>query len=156
MTAKLNVPLDKLTVDGLRALGADIVKNTKKREAFLADPKAVLKAYGITGIDPNRLDKSVVAMLCDPKFEKAIETKDIKGIREFVHQSLGDRTKLGLNQGTFDFDFDVEVEVEVVAVAVAVFDFAVVQTKVPDIAELQRRRLIVEQAFEALGKKIPK
>lgn len=156
MPSKLNLPLDPVTVDGLRKLGYDIVNNPKKRTAFLKDPKGTMAAYGVQNINPNRLDEQVVKMIADPGFAKVVKDKDVRGIREFVHNSLADRIQLRPNFGTFDFDFDIEVEVEVVAVAVAVFDFAVVAVPQADPVELMRRRQIVASAFEALGKKLDK
>ena len=151
--AKLKAPLDKATVDGLRKLGNDVVKSKAKRAAFLENPKQAFESYGIRDIDASKLDKNVVAMLTDPQFAEAVEKKDIKGIREFVQTSLEGRAQL-TRLGTFDFDFDVEVEVEVVVIAIAVFDFAVVATRIPDERELVKRRELVAQAFESLGKKL--
>jgi hypothetical protein len=156
MASKLSLPLDPVTVDGLRKLGQDIIARPKKRAAFLKDPKGTMAAYGVQNINPNRLDEQVVKMIADPVFAKVVQAKDVRGIREFVHNALADRIQLRPNYGTFDYDFDFEVEVEVVVVAVAVFDFAVVAVPQADPAELMRRRQIVANAFEALGKKLNK
>lgn len=154
MAPKLKVPLDQTTVEGLRKLGKDIVTSKTKREAFLGDPRATMESYGVQNIDLNKLDKNVVAMLADPRLQQAVETKNVEAVRAFVQESLDGKVQMKPNFGTFDFDFDVEVEVEVIVVAIAVFDFAATQTKIPDLVELQKRRAIVAQAFESIGKKI--
>jgi hypothetical protein len=153
MASKLSYPLDQETVEGLRKLGKDIVGNKAKREAFLKSPKSALASYGLKGLDPSKLDKSVVAMLADPRFQDALNTKNVKELRAYVQDVLGERSANLSRAGTFDFDFDVEFEVEVVAVAIAVFDFAVQATKVPTASQMKKRRELVAQAFETLKTK---
>jgi hypothetical protein len=157
MAAKLDLPLDSSTVQALQHLGRDLIHDQRKREAFLKDRATVAHSYGIRDLDLTRLDERVVNLLADPEFHRAVEGRDFNGVREFVHQKLtagGGPTGQLAREGTFDFDFDFEFEVEVVAVAVAVFDFAAAPANVPDEAELTRRRQIVAQAFQALGKNV--
>jgi len=114
-----------------------------------------MEKYGVRNIDANKLDKRVITMLADPKFKEAVDTKSVVDVQKFIQSNLGDKLRPGGKyEGTFDADFDVEVEVEVVVVAVAVFDFALVKTKIPDMAEMNRRRAIVADAFATVGKKI--
>jgi len=156
MATKLDLPLDSSTVQALQHLGRDLIHDPRKRAAFLKDRSKVAHSYGIRDLDLSRLDERVVNLLADPEFHRAVEGRDFNGVREFVHQKLtaaGPTGQLPI-AGTFDFDFDFEFEVEVVAVAVAVFDFAAAAANVPDEAELTRRRQIVAQAFQALGKNI--
>jgi hypothetical protein len=150
---RLQVPLDGNTVEGLKALGKDLVQKESARKAFLKDPAVALKKYGISGIDPSKFDVKLVDLLTDKKFERAVRVKDIDAIREYVQEKLGITS--GIEKvGIFDFDFDVEVEVEVVAVAVAVFDLALTQIPSATPAQLTKRREIVARAFAKLGKTV--
>lgn len=153
MAGKLELPLDSHTIAGLQRLGTDLVRNKEKRAEFLKDRQAMLASYNLQDVDLSRLDEKVVNLLADPEFSRAIETRDVKGIREFVQQSIGGKPSI-VRRGTFDFDFDVEFEVEVVAVAIAVFDFAAARARVPNDAERLRRRQLVAEAFQEVGKKI--
>jgi len=153
MANLLKSPLDSATVAGLRKLGHDIVTNKTKREAFLKDPNKFAKEHGVTDVDLSKLDRQLVEMLAAPAFARAVETHDFDGIRNFMVQTLGDRIRRPSVAGTFDADFDVEIEVEIVAIAIAVFDFAVAATKIPDPAELTRRRELVAKAFASIGKR---
>jgi hypothetical protein len=150
MEPSLQLPLDSKTVEKLQKFGKDLIRNKDKREAFLKKRKATLAEYGLESVDLSKLDGKVVEMLADPAFNEAVKHKDIEGIRAHVQRTLGDRLTRGDLMGTFDFDFDVEVEVEVVVVAIAVFDFAARVTRIPDPAELQRRRAIVAEALGSL------
>lgn len=151
--AKLQLPLDATTVEGLKVLGRDLVKKPIVRKAFTKNPAATLKKYKISGVDPAKFDPKLVELLTDKRFERAITAKNVDAIREYVQDKLGlaHTTQVA---GTFDFDFDVEVEVEfvVVAVAVAVFDFALTQVTAATPAQLAKRREIVAKAFAKLGK----
>jgi len=150
MADNLQLPLDTHTAERLQALGRDPVQNPEARRRFLENRDSMMEQHGLGGIDLSRLDENVVKMLASPEFERVVETRDVPGVREFIRDTLGDAPSLARVAGTFDFDFDVEVEVEVVAVAVAVFDFAARKTNVPDTAELERRRSIVQEALQSL------
>lgn len=150
MTEPMNLPLDSETAERLQMLGRDLLRDQSLREAFLRDRASVMNQYGLQNIDLGKLDERVLDMLADPEFDRAVQQRDMAGIRELVQARLGDR--LPELRGSPDFDFDFEFEVEVVAVAVAVFDFAVAKTRVPDQAELARRRTIVADALRSVAR----
>jgi hypothetical protein len=150
MTEPVNLPLDSETAERLQMLGRDLLRDQSLRDSFLRDRTSVMNQYGLQSVDLGNLDERVLGMLADPEFERVVQQRDIPGIREFVQARLGDR--LPEVAGSFDFDFDFEFEVEVIAVAVAVFDFAVAKTKVPDPAEVTRRRAIVADALRSVAR----
>jgi hypothetical protein len=147
MADELRLPIDAHTTERLHRLGGELLRDKQRREAFIRNREEVLKEFDLQDVDLGKLDENVVEMLADPSFNDAVETKDIDRIRDFVQERVGGRMPAEAVAGTFDFDFDIEVEVEVVVVAVAVFDFAAVQTRIPDEVELVRRRELVRDSL---------
>lgn len=141
------------STDAMNNASQDIMKDEKRRRAFLADPAAYLKKAGVAvrgHIELSERDKEIITMVADPEVAAIYQRGDIAELSKYLRENykglINDPGRVAWTVADF------EVAIEAVAIAVGVF---VAPIRPPDdFSEVGRLEAVLNARINALEKTI--